>query len=324
MPAGNEKFLSDMRESVRGLMEADPYYADIPIVTERLKDIQGRIDKIVGTAGGICIILVTPTLGGQLANVTGANFTDIRFVARVLVDNNRNQTGKEALDIAIYTDAFWSQIKPDSLSSVLRPDEPPIVLGNDPKWLSYDVIFLTEGGTKIQIPRLDMPVLDPSNPDSAILSSTQPGAAIFFTLDNSPPFPRNPAAQLYQYPIQLVVPRFNDGTRAYLYHLDSGIYITEGFTAFSDPYYFQLSPTSSPTDPTETAGFTEVVNGSGLGVWQFEKIGGNWQLTLDAPNGSSATPPAIPPGFSFYSPTKLRARAWLAGFLPSAELIHTT
>jgi hypothetical protein len=194
---GNEKFLSDIRNALGALTEADPYFADIPVITERLKSIQGRIDQIVGTAGGIALVLVTPIVGGVLANVPGANFTGIKVIGRVLENTKRNQTGKEALDIAIYTAALWSQLRPDALSSALRPDEPTILLANDPKFLSYDVAFSTEGGTKIDIPTLDAPVLDISNPAAAVLSNTQPGAAMFYTLDGSPPFPRNPSAHLY-------------------------------------------------------------------------------------------------------------------------------
>jgi hypothetical protein len=198
--SGNEKFLSDIRNAVGALTEADPYFIDIPVITERLKDLQGRIDKIVGTAGGIALILVTPVVTGALANVRGANFTGIKVLGRVLENTNRNQTGKEALDIAIYTAALWSQAKPDQLSAALRPDEPVISLGNDPKFLSYDISFLTEGGTAIQVPQLAPVTIDPSDLSAVALAQVTPGAAIFYTLDGSAPIPRNPAASLFLAP----------------------------------------------------------------------------------------------------------------------------
>ncbi len=197
---GNEKFLSDIRNSVSALTEADPYYLDIPVITERLKDLQGRIDKIVGTAGGIALVLVTPLVSGALANVKGANFTGIKVLGRVLENTTRNQTGKEALDVAIYTAALWSQAKPDQLAAALRPDEPVISLGNDPKFLSYDISFLTEGGTAIDVPKLAAPALNASDLSAVTLTAGVAGAAIFYTENGSAPVPRNPAAQLYLAP----------------------------------------------------------------------------------------------------------------------------
>jgi|SRR5581483_6745855 len=216
MANGNEKFLSDIREQLRALIEADPYFADIPVITERLKDIQARIDKAVGLGAGLCLVLVTPAVGGVLSNVPGANFSDIRIVGRVLENVSRNTTGKEALDVAIYTAALWSQLRPDALSSALRPNEPAISLGNDPKFLSYDVNFLTEGGTRIEIPKLDAPTIDASNPSAVVLASSQPGAAVFYTLDKSSPVPRNPAAQLYLAPFDATTPGTKIRTRAWL------------------------------------------------------------------------------------------------------------
>jgi hypothetical protein len=196
----NEKFLSDIRSALAALTEADPYFSDIPVITERLKDIQGRIDRIVGTAGGIALILVTPIVGGVLPNVRGANFTGIKIVGRVLENTTRNTTGKEALDVAIYTAALWSQLKPDSLAASLKPDEPTIVLGNDPKFLSYDILFSTEGGTAIEIPKLADVTLDASDLNAIELEHATPGAAIFFTTNNTLAAPRNPAASLFQEP----------------------------------------------------------------------------------------------------------------------------
>lgn len=198
--AGNEKFLSDIRAAIGGFTEADPYFSDIPVITERLKDLQGRIDLIVGRTAGIALILVTPVVGGVLANVTGANFSGIQVLGRILENTKINETGKEALDVAIYTTALWSQLKPDSLSATLIPQEPPIVLGNDPKYLSYDVRFTTEGGTKIEIPRLDPVTIDASNLGAIALANPTPGAPIFYTLDNTQPSPRNPAAVLFLAP----------------------------------------------------------------------------------------------------------------------------
>src|SRR3954468_8199403 len=100
---GNETFLSDIRDQLRAITEADPYFSDIPVITERIKNIQGRIDQALGLGAGLCLVLVTPAVTGVLGNVPGANFTGIRVMGRVLENTARNTTDKEALDVAIYT-----------------------------------------------------------------------------------------------------------------------------------------------------------------------------------------------------------------------------
>lgn len=200
MPVGNEKFLSDMREGVKAAMEAEPYYGDLPILNERLQDIDAKIDETVEMAGGICIVLSTPKVGGVITNVLGANFKDIKFAARIFENLNLNETGKACLDVAIYTAAFWSQLKPDTLSATLKPDSDTITLGSDPRGLNYDVNFSTEGGTKIQIPRLEDLTIDAGDLDAIALAHPAPGAGIFYTTNDTYPAPRNPASQLFLAP----------------------------------------------------------------------------------------------------------------------------
>jgi hypothetical protein len=145
-------------------------------------------------------VLVTPKVGGVITNVLGANFKDIKFVARIFENLNLNDTGKACLDVAVYTAAFWSQLRLDTLSSALRPDPDTITLGNDPRGLNYDVNFATEGGTKIQIQRLQDLTIDASDLGAIALAEATAGAALFYTIDSSYPHPRNPAAQLFLAP----------------------------------------------------------------------------------------------------------------------------
>lgn len=191
----NEKFLSDIREAVKSMTEADPYFSDIEVVSERLKDFQAELDEKLATLGGVALLIVTPSLGDPIVNIPGANFEDILLVGRVLENVNLNDTGKEALDVAIYLHALWSQIKPDQVSASLKAVSSPR-LANDPKFLSYDVTFATQGGTTIEIPRLVAPVLDAADLDAITLTHVTPGAAVFYSLDGTQPSPRNPASAL--------------------------------------------------------------------------------------------------------------------------------
>jgi hypothetical protein len=195
--SASEKFASEMRDALKAMMEADPYYFDIPIITERLQNIDAKIEGIVAKAGGICIVLVTTTFEGPLVNLPGANFEVVRFTARTYENVKTNPTGKEAQHVAIYTAAFWSQLKPDTFDNPIKLDDPAVALGNDPRYLTYDTNAVTSGGTKIEIPRLEDLTIDASDLAAIALANPKPGAAIFYTLDHSFPAPRNPNAHLY-------------------------------------------------------------------------------------------------------------------------------
>jgi|GEM_PF-2539215 len=321
--AANEKFASDMRDALKAMMEADPYYSDIPIITERLQNIDAKVEGIVGKAGGICIVLVTPTFAATLPNLPGANFDAIAFLARVFENVKTNPTGKEAQHVAIYTAALWSQLKPDTFANPLKLDDPAIALGNDPRFLSYDVSALTNGGTAIDIPRLDAITIDSSNLAAVVLANSRPGASIFYTLDRSQPAPRNPAAAVYRGPFG-GVSSFFDGTRLFTFDSGQGAFFT---APPSGSDYWQLNafrpgePDGTLDPANERAWVSSIVDGSGVGTWRYEKIAGVWQL--NAQFSSDGDPGVVfPPDFSFFnSPgTTVRARAWLPGYIPSAEL----
>ena len=317
--AGNEKFATEMRDAVKAIMEADPYYLDIPIITERLQNIDAKIDAIVGKAGGICIVLVTVSFGSPIVNLPGANFDKIGFVARVFENVKSNPTGKEAQHVALYTAALWSQLVPDALSAPLKLDDPGVSLGNDPRFLTYDTRAVTEGGTKIEIPQLDPPLLDFSNPP-AKLSCPQSGAAAFYTFDGSAPFPRNPAAAAF---VDMFAnlpspkPAYDDGVHAYVWDPAFGIYYTSVPAALGDFWRINVATALTSSSGNAEAVFQHYVDSVLQSDWDFQKIGGVWTLTNSTPGPDTA--PAIADGYSFFPQFKMRARAWLAGYLPSNE-----
>jgi hypothetical protein len=196
--AANEKFAEDMRDAIKALMEADPYYLDIPIVTEKLQDIDAKTDEVIQLAGGIVLILLVTTFDDVLKNVPGANFDKIRFAARTVENLNLNATGKSSLQVALHTAALWSQLKPDTFSSPLILES--VDLGNDERGVTYDTFAQTAGGTKIEIPRLEDVTIDAFDLAAISLANPQAGAFMFYTLDDSKPIPRNPSAQVFAGP----------------------------------------------------------------------------------------------------------------------------
>ena len=79
----------------------DPYFVDVPIITEFSKDIASDINQALGylTAGGtakagICIVIVTPTADTLSVDTAGPYFDKIRMVARVICAQNFAKGGQ--------------------------------------------------------------------------------------------------------------------------------------------------------------------------------------------------------------------------------------
>lgn len=326
MPAiVNEKFAEDIRDAVKALMEADPYYLDLPILTERLQDLDAKIDETIQLTEGIAVILVVVELAEPLPNLAGANFGDIKLVARTIENLNLNTTGKGAQEVSIHTAALWSQLKPDALTAPLKLTG--VTLGNDPRGLTFDCSASTAGGTQIEIPRLE-----------PIASEIIPNAR--GRLDG-----------------------FSDGTRDYLWRVQNGRYVEAGKTG-AEQDVFLADATAASDSSYEQLVIIQQIGGAFGGSWIFEQIDGVWTntsfegettatapiiagdleffpdpvvallphptpgaaifVTLDGsqpiPRNPAAEIYAAAAPFDAPSGTTLRARAWLPGYIPSAEL----
>lgn len=324
----NEHFLSELREAVKTFTEADPYFAEIEILNERLKDLDAKLDEKLAQLGGISIVLVTPVVGGVLTNVTGANFTDIVIAARVLENVLLNETGKEALDVAIYLAALWSQAKPDTFCSALRPGEPVISLGNDPKYLSYDVSFLVEGGTKIEIPRLAAPVATEAEVDLSTASVRISGSFGAGPDVDGIYTPRSSSGGKTFYNLEGEPNSFD--TSAIIWNPDwsGGIWLI--YDATTDIQYTSNDNVFYPWEVTTWtilgAGSppTVAVLGGGI-ILSSATPGAAIFYTLDGTAPIPRNPAAVlyTAPFSAASGATLRARAWLAGFTASPELKAT-
>jgi hypothetical protein len=110
-----------------------------------------------------------------------------------------NRTGKPALEVAEYIAAVWDFRLVDGASEPLVVTD--ISLGNDPRFVTWDVIGRTMGGLKYTIPAIETVVAVNSPPGTITLTCARPGAAIFYTTDGTMPSPRN--GTLYTAPFAL-------------------------------------------------------------------------------------------------------------------------
>ncbi len=216
--------LRQIRQQWLDFLEAIPYFADVSIFPEDKAEITNEAQRALGPgqvkAGrtGVLIVLMTVTAKVVNTGESGPVFNEIMMMARCYEnpDVNRapsgNGTGKtyEALAEAVagYT---HGQCYPPSASGVMTLEDPGIVLGNDPDYPCKDVYFIVPGSLARPLPQLPAPIVT-ENAGMVTMVCATPGAAIFWTTDNTKPTPFN---TLYLAPIN-VAPGQNLKARAWL------------------------------------------------------------------------------------------------------------
>lgn len=193
--------LSQLQQQCADRLQADPLFANVPVLTERIKDIESEIDRALGPLNeqggktGLVAIILTPTANANFENVFGPFFDDIKIVVRVIenvpINQDRNTgTNISAAQAAERACNLLHHFMPDSASGPITAQKPTISLGNDPSHLSYDCRFKTSGGLSTVLPQLDTPVITKNGAAYTLVSDTA-GAAMYYTLDGSNPSPRN-------------------------------------------------------------------------------------------------------------------------------------
>ena len=181
----------------------DPYFVDIPILTEFSKDIASDLNQAlsVGLTGGtgkagICLVIVTPLAQASFADQPGPYFDHIKMVARVIENVAINQnpasgTGKRALDVAEYIHAVMRDFSSPIQNTNIVHDQPAIVLGNDPDNVAYDCLFVAHGGLSYAPGKVSDLVATVNANVITNLHFTPAGANCYFTRDGSLPTANN-------------------------------------------------------------------------------------------------------------------------------------
>lgn len=182
---------------------SDDFFANIPVLTERLKDLGDMIDTALGELG-ICVIVVTPLFNVTYGNVPGAYFDQVALVARVVenvtINGIANPDGPTALDVCERIAHLWQLFTPHGTSQAFVAKTPTIVLApqKGKALVAYDVYFTTAAASTnmntVAAPRIT--VAD----GIATLFCNTFGATIYYTLDGSYPRAGNPSAILYTEP----------------------------------------------------------------------------------------------------------------------------
>lgn len=194
--------LVSIQQQCADALAGDPFFAHIPILTEKLNDIASDMEKSLeaATAGGgksgAFVLAATPTANVNWGNVGGPFFDDIKLLFMVMENVPVNQdpacgTLKAALDIAEEICAILHQFYPTGANGPIIAVTPTIeLITNESSNLTYGVHFRTMGGIRTAPPQAATPVIV-NNAGTLTLTCATPGAAMFYTLDGSNAIPRN-------------------------------------------------------------------------------------------------------------------------------------
>jgi hypothetical protein len=193
--------LSQLQQECADRLLSDSLFAHIPVLTERIKDIESEIQRALGPfngqAGktGLVAILLTPTANVNFENVFGPFFDEIKIVVRLVENVPVNQDPNSGTNIPAAQAAeavcnLLHHFKPDGANGPITSQRPAISLGNDPNHLSYDCLFKTSGGLNAILPQVAAPSIATES-GTVTLTCATGGAAIFYTTNGSNAMPRN-------------------------------------------------------------------------------------------------------------------------------------
>jgi hypothetical protein len=193
--------LTTIQEQCADRLQADSMFANVPVLTERVHDLQSEINIALGPLNGrsgrsgLVAVVLTPTANVNFSDVFGPFFDDIRITVRVLENVTQNQdatsgTGIPAAALAEQVCNLLHHFQPDNSNGPIVARKPTLSLVPDTANLVYHCRFKTSGGPRNIPPQLSAPGITHSGGIFTLTTDT-PGAAIFYTLDGSNPSPRN-------------------------------------------------------------------------------------------------------------------------------------
>lgn len=146
--------IGQLQDDCCNLLRGSAYFADIPVIYEKMKEIQYEIDKALGSLqgqggrSGVFVIVATPKQRVLHPNLPGPVFDDVTVLVRVIEDPLVNQgesgTRKRAVDVAHAVAQTLHHKTRQNLYDPLICEEAGAAADNDlPSYVIYDVRFKT-------------------------------------------------------------------------------------------------------------------------------------------------------------------------------------
>jgi hypothetical protein len=208
--------LTSIQQEVADCLLADPFFATIPLLVENPRDVSYELQTSIAAAGTYGVVLIPQALVSA-PTAPGPFFDPVEIAVR-FYENVPVSTGPHALEIAETALALLHLYRPTTINEVFTAAPTALRAVKEPNVVAYEIQVRTQAGASYAIPQLDAPSLasvEFVSPQTVTLSSDQPGAALFYTLDGSQPAPRGPTSSLYIEPFVVTAPSLLR-TRAWL------------------------------------------------------------------------------------------------------------
>ncbi len=198
-------------------LAADPYFLDIPVVVADEGNVEQELDKkrsVVTTKSGKrgAAVIVLQIVGQN--EFSEVKFGPLRLHPAFLVIEQRelnrgpNGTGKSARQIARRIVDVIVSCRLEMLCWEFVADQPtiePIAVKDKDgaNLIGYQVNFWTVEADAEPITQMTAPVLSAEPGEDLTITSDNPGAEIYFTINDSYPWKGNPMAVLYSQPVPI-------------------------------------------------------------------------------------------------------------------------
>jgi hypothetical protein len=199
--------LTSIQQEIADRLLADPFFATIPVLAEAPRDLNYDLQESVAAAGTYGVVLV-PQAMVSAPTAPGPIFDPVEIAVRFR-ENIPVAAGPHALEVAETSLALLHLYRPATFNEVFSAAPQALVRVNEPNVVAYEIRVRTQAGATYPVPQLDAPVISSAgshSPQTVTLSSDEPGAAIFYTVDGSQPAPRGPTSVLYAAPFTVSGP----------------------------------------------------------------------------------------------------------------------
>ncbi len=208
--------LTSIQQEVADRLLADPFFATIPVLVEQPRDVSFELAASVAAAGTWGVVLVPQALVSS-PTAPGPWFDPVEIAVRFR-ENVPVSDGPHALEVAETALGLLHLYRPPTITEVLVAAPTAVKRVHEHDVVTYEIAVRTQAGASFSVPQLDAPaisIVGGGSFSTVTLSSDQPGAAIFYTLDGSQPSPRGPTSHLYTGPFTVDAPSLLR-TRAWL------------------------------------------------------------------------------------------------------------
>jgi hypothetical protein len=191
--------ITEQREEIKDLLEAEPYFDDINIFLQDDKDIEQEIERALGPMkgkggkSGACVMIVTAKAGPRVDSEFGPVW-DLSHALRILespvVNRGTSGSGKTHAAIAERIATTLHGITLTSAAAPLMIEPPGITPADDPRFPGSDIAFATSGQLAATLPQCATPAIAEDAGELTLTCDTA-GAALFYTTNGKNPSPRN-------------------------------------------------------------------------------------------------------------------------------------